>query len=136
MGFFSKLFKKKRGGSFFGNLIRGVANKATGGILGSGAQLQKREEQFQARAAKEAEEQAYKNFKSTKSFNLGSQVGNQLEPHVAKFTEDSDAAKKLQNKQVKAWLTRNWWKVAIPVVLVIAGIFLFKGKRKTKGGLA
>lgn len=30
------LFSKKPGGTFFGNLLRGVANKATGGILGNG----------------------------------------------------------------------------------------------------
>ena len=31
------LFSKKPGGTFFGNLLRGVASAATGGILGSGA---------------------------------------------------------------------------------------------------
>jgi predicted glycoside hydrolase/deacetylase ChbG (UPF0249 family) len=29
------LFKKKKGGTFFGNLLASVANKATGGVLGS-----------------------------------------------------------------------------------------------------
>lgn len=37
MGFLSGLFKKKPGGTFFGNLIRGVTSSATGGMLGSGA---------------------------------------------------------------------------------------------------
>lgn len=31
------LFKKKVGGTFLGNLVRGVASKYTGGILGGGA---------------------------------------------------------------------------------------------------
>lgn len=39
MAFLKGLFKKKPGGTFFGNLIRGVANKATGGILGTGAHM-------------------------------------------------------------------------------------------------
>lgn len=30
------LFKKKPGGTVVGNLLRGIANKATGGILGNG----------------------------------------------------------------------------------------------------
>ncbi|UAY54794.1 hypothetical protein [Arachidicoccus terrestris] len=30
------LFSKKPGGTFFGNLLRGVANTATGGLLGNG----------------------------------------------------------------------------------------------------
>jgi hypothetical protein len=39
MGFFKKLFKRKRGGTMFGNLLRGAASAATGGVLGSGAGL-------------------------------------------------------------------------------------------------
>mgnify|MGYP006891171638 CR=1 FL=1 len=31
------LFKKKAGGTFFGNLLRAGASKATGGVLGTGA---------------------------------------------------------------------------------------------------
>lgn len=31
------LFSKKPGGTFFGNLLRGAANKASGGLLGTGA---------------------------------------------------------------------------------------------------
>lgn len=37
MGFLSGLFKKKPGGTFFGNLLRAGASMATGGVLGSGA---------------------------------------------------------------------------------------------------
>lgn len=35
--FLKKVFKKKPGGTAIGNLIRLAANKATGGILGTGA---------------------------------------------------------------------------------------------------
>ena len=31
------LFSKKPGGTFFGNLLRGVASKASGGLIGTGA---------------------------------------------------------------------------------------------------
>jgi hypothetical protein len=44
MGFLSGLFKKKKGGTMFGNLLRGVSSKVTGGLLGSGAGLQAWEE--------------------------------------------------------------------------------------------
>ena len=37
MGFLGNLFKKKPGGTLVGNILRGVASNATGGILGSGA---------------------------------------------------------------------------------------------------
>lgn len=33
------LFKKKPGGTFFGNLIRTAASKASGGFLGTGANM-------------------------------------------------------------------------------------------------
>ena len=37
--FFKRLFKRKRGGTFFGNLIRKVASHYTYGILGQGVGL-------------------------------------------------------------------------------------------------
>lgn len=39
MGFLKKMFKKKPGGTFFGNLVRGTASKYTGGILGNGKHM-------------------------------------------------------------------------------------------------
>lgn len=78
MGFLSGLFKRKKGGTFVGNLIRGVANKATGGVLGNGADLAKWEaeqaqkefdKQYQETKAKLAQNQAY---------NQGSTLGNQF----------------------------------------------------------
>lgn len=37
VGLFSNIFKKKPGGTLFGNLLRGAASHFTGGMLGSGA---------------------------------------------------------------------------------------------------
>lgn len=36
---FKNLFKKKPGGTFFGNMIRVAANKASNGVLGNGANM-------------------------------------------------------------------------------------------------
>lgn len=41
MGFFSNLFKRKRGGTFVGNLIRRIAHARTGGLLGNGRDLRR-----------------------------------------------------------------------------------------------
>lgn len=41
MGLLKKVFKRKEGGTFLGNMIRKVASSYTGGILGSGAQMKK-----------------------------------------------------------------------------------------------
>lgn len=39
MGFLKNIFKRKVGGTFFGNLLRSVAHTATGGLLGNGAMM-------------------------------------------------------------------------------------------------
>ena len=41
MGFLKGLFKKKPGGTGFGNFLRGVSSSVTGGALGSGRGLAK-----------------------------------------------------------------------------------------------
>jgi len=41
MGFFGRLFRRKRGGTFVGNLIRRVANHYSKGILGNGDGLRR-----------------------------------------------------------------------------------------------
>lgn len=54
MGFFGKIFKRKKGGTFVGNLIRSVSSKATGGILGNGSGLAKWEAEQEGKEAKAA----------------------------------------------------------------------------------
>lgn len=49
MGFFKDLFKRKKGGTLVGNLIRGVASSATGGVLGNGTQLRAWEAEQEAK---------------------------------------------------------------------------------------
>lgn len=44
MGLFSKLFSRRPGGTAVGNILRTVANKATGGVLGTGAMMITQEE--------------------------------------------------------------------------------------------
>lgn len=39
MSFFSKIFKKKPGGTLFGNLLRIGAKSVSGGLLGNGANM-------------------------------------------------------------------------------------------------
>lgn len=39
------IFKKKPGGTFMGNIIRGAANKFSGGVLGNGAGLMQADSQ-------------------------------------------------------------------------------------------
>lgn len=41
MGFFSKLFQKKKGGTLVGNIVRGIVNHYTNGMFGKGDNMLK-----------------------------------------------------------------------------------------------
>jgi len=45
MSFLKDLFKRKPGGTPLGNTVRGVLNKATGGILGNGLLMKKSDDE-------------------------------------------------------------------------------------------
>ena len=118
MGFFKNLFKKKKGGTFFGNLLRKGASTVTGGILGSGAGL----------AAWEAK-QEQKDIEAQMAANQ-----NMLEKMAAqkaalnkagKAVLTSDEAKPLTNLGAKAWLAKNWKWLLIPVAILA---YMYKSK--------
>lgn len=71
MGLFKSLFGKKPGGSIVGNLLRGAANKATGGILGNGVALAARNQREQQKAY----EQSLKDTSANQSYQFGQQFG-------------------------------------------------------------
>ncbi|WAC02507.1 hypothetical protein N7U66_01990 [Lacinutrix neustonica] len=123
MGFFKNLFKKKPGGTFFGNLLRKGANVATGGILGNGAGLAAWEAK-QAQQQEQADMIAWQN-----SQKIGSALGNMAKPFVEPVIDKGSEA------GAKVWLMKNWWKVLIPVVVVITAIILIV-KRKPRRGYA
>lgn len=41
MGLFKNVFKRKEGGTFLGNMVRGVARQYSGGLLGNGMMMLK-----------------------------------------------------------------------------------------------
>lgn len=128
MGFFKKLFKKKENGTFFGNLLRGAANKATGGLLGNGVALQA----WQAKQDQKLLEQQQADYiKQQQAQQIGGLVGSTLQPHFNQASTNSTLARGFQNQQIGAWAKRNWYFIAIPVVAVTGLIiYLFKKKRK------
>lgn len=125
MGFFSKIFKKKKGGTFFGNLIRGVASTATGGVLGSGKKLA----EWQAKEEQKEYEQALAEQQALIKNSAGYKQGADIAQPFSGVLTDSPEAKKLQNNQVKAWLKRNWYIVAIPVVALVGAVIYFARRK-------
>ena len=119
MGFFKKLFKRKKGGTLFGNLIRKVSSKATGGVLGSGSGLKRWEaeqaQKEQNQAISNAVAQATAGMKKTSSFQ---KIGD-------------DVMKDIEKEKKKEWLKKNWWMIAIPAVVMIGLVFaLFRKDKK------
>jgi hypothetical protein len=112
MGFFKNLFKKKKGGTLVGNLIRGVASSASGGLLGQGRELAKWEAQQEANKSKLAHPLAIKTSKKIPKF---------LSDRIAGLTGESPVE------------TANW---AIPsgVLLLVIALIVYKksGKKSVK----
>lgn len=138
MGFFKKLFKRKKGGTFFGNLLRKGANVASGGILGNGAGLANWEAK-QAQAEMDAEIAQMQEIKAQQEAKLkqladsvGSAVGGQLKGVYDANVLNGTLPKQIQNQQAQAWLKRNWYLVAVPVVALLGGMFYFANKSKSK----
>ncbi|MFI1773761.1 hypothetical protein [Thalassobellus citreus] len=130
MGFFKKLFKKKKGGTFFGNLIRKASNVATGGILGNGEQLAKQDAKFEQQEYDRAVSQQQKQL-SAKS--IGNKLGQALKPTVDKAL-NSQTADDVNKAFTKAWFKKNMVKLIGGLVALIGTItlvmWLFKRKKK------
>ena len=124
MGFFKKLFKRKKGGTFFGNLLRKASSVATGGILGSGVGLaawEAKQEQKDMQALQAAQE------KELKAIQQRQAAINKAKNQLA----TSDAAAPIANAGAKAWIARNWKKLLIPIALIV-GIVMYRRRNKNK----
>lgn len=74
------LFTKKAGGTLFGNLLRGVSNKLTGGILGNGAnRIEIGQTKTNAQLAKEAQSLQDQINQSQATINAGFSLGGGLQ---------------------------------------------------------
>lgn len=120
MGFFKNIFKKKKGGTFFGNLLRGASNKLSGGVLGNGKQLAKQDLKF--------EQAEYdKLVRQSPAYKQGASAAQPLASRLENTAEVKDAKKSL----ALAWIKKNWWMIVAPLVLIV-GVTFFISKRKAK----
>jgi hypothetical protein len=136
MGFFKKLFKRKKGGTMFGNLLRGAASAATGGVLGSGAGL----------AAWEAKQENSDPANALRTFNLtgsmpaqgnnGRQIGrdllnNVIIPNTGNGTQtNSTMGASIMTAQMK----KKWYiPVGIILLVISATYFIVNGRKGKKG---
>lgn len=136
------LFKKKAGGTKVGNFIRGVASTATGGLLGSGANMIKLE------PSQESHDALVKNAQITQTGNVvGQYLADKVTPVIQETVQKvadtptgrsivdglRDAGLKVgadsMKRKVMDWVKANWLFLLIPFGLLL--YFLFR--RKTSG---
>lgn len=128
MSFISNIFKKKPGGTTVGNLIRGVASKATSGALGNGAGIitqeffdktQLTDIEFYNKYAKTKNGVALKEYKES----------SENQPQNAPDTSILTSTKK---GVVMAWLTKFWYVVVLAVTALSVLLYFAFKKKKTK----
>jgi hypothetical protein len=140
MGFFKKLFKRKKGGTFLGNLFRGVVNKASGGLLGNGRDLrrweakqeQKELEKQQKMLLDQQRMQRPPDMTNSDGFRMGAQIGGKINPRSAEAPTAS------QTSKIKKFLKEKWYFVVGGAALIVGLIVVVPkmlGKKRKKGGL-
>lgn len=128
MGFFKNLFKKKKGGTFVGNLIRGVASTATGGLLGNGAQLRQWEAEQEAKKDQTilSDLQTLKAQQRANAKNIGSDLLNlAIENKMTNGQTDPNAGEAVVITTLKKW----WWAVALVFVSFGGVVYLIARKK-------
>lgn len=117
MSFFKNIFKKKPGGTFVGNLIRGVANKYSFGLLGNGAMMLKEGETAQNNDSAARVREAAQNAIEGAAINR-------------KVTDSTGSS-------LKEWFTNNAKIIGGVVGLILLGItvkFVFFKQKYSRGG--
>lgn len=125
MGFFKNLFKKKKGGTLLGNLVRGVANKASGGILGNGVQLAKNDAKIEQREYNQAVQvEAQRQLAKNPAFQAGQTATSKITiPGVPSIPSES-------KMDLKAY-AKKYWGYAVGALAVIGGIvYVTKSKKR------
>lgn len=124
MGFFKNIFKRKKGGTKLGNLIRGVASSSTGGMLGSGQGLARWEAKQEGREPI----QALPALTSKGYKQLGEDLINkQVVPLMANGGGNSPM---IGESVLMHSLKKNWYLVAGVVIALVGGTYLLTRKKR------
>lgn len=134
--FLGGLFKRKPGGTFFGNLLRKTAGAATGGILGNGAMMISQED---ADKRDLSDSDYIAKYGMTKAgaviptiqpqrqiLPVQQQLDNSLKQQFDKAKEDT------KKKGFKEFLNKYWWALLAPLGLLILTIIYFAKPRKKR----
>ena len=99
------LFKKKAGGTLFGNLLRVASNKASGGIFGRGGNM--------IPVGGQSNQQTV--------LNTASGVGAAVEAYKSGVKQSTPVEEAIDKGAIMQWLKNNW----VIIAAGFAGIFVF-----------
>jgi len=102
MGFFSNIFKRKRGGTFFGNLLRGGASALSGGLLGQGNDLARWEQEQANNEAQQHFQAQQEQLQKNRAFQIGQGIGKPFSSQTLPLL------KQAEKDVAKSWIQKNW----------------------------
>jgi hypothetical protein len=114
MGLFKNIMKKKPGGTLVGNLVRGVANNLSGGVIGSGVNRLPTEV---SNGANLTAQNQMKVLQETAGKGLADS------PLINGFTNQ------VANNSTKQVLRKYWYILAIPVIGIPVLVWLIMRKK-------
>lgn len=119
---FKDIFKRKEGGTLLGNMVRGVVNNASGGLLGNGALMLKPGQTVAANNTAAAKAVGA----SAVTFNAVAGTSSGAAPASGSFGASVKSGAVLQ------WIKEHWYIVALPVVGVLAWFIVRKNKKHSR----
>ena len=122
MGFLDGLFKKKRGGTFVGNLLRGGVNTVTDGLLGNGSALAKWEAEQDELDYKEQYKKRNGSLLENGAFNIGNQLGGIVDRHTPPI--DEDIKKNVRDNAIGILLKKYAFHIVGGVAVLGVGMYL------------
>ena len=128
MGFFKNIFKKKKGGTFVGNLIRGVASTATGGVLGSGAGLANWEAEQEAKELNALKAQIASQQKQINAKQFGADLVNSAIKNGTGGQTDPNVGESIVLTTLKKW----WWAVLLLFVAFGTAVYFIARPKGSK----
>lgn len=135
MGFFKDIFKKKKGGTFVGNLLRKSAFEASGGLFGSGKKLNEWEKQNGYTPTLFVKGLDVNNVKHDlppgDPSNIIEDFGTGLGKPFADKINKSQTVKDAKMTLTMNWLKKNAVKIVVALVaIVVASRYLGRTKKQ------
>jgi hypothetical protein len=152
MGFLKGLFKRKPGGTLVGNLLRGVAKGASGGILGNGGMMisqfdaDKRDlsdDDFKKRYGYAKNDQRALDYATSIAMDIAGSAWHAGLPNerfnasAGNTSTSTNNTEKAVNSVIKTsigqFLKKWWWATLLPFGIgITAVIYFFKNKNKRR----